>query len=1715
MTRLAVCCTLAVLGARTLFAAVDATWIGGASGNWTDGGNWSGGTYPNGKDDVARIVATAETTISLSSDIKLAELHVSGANVSVTGGRFLMDTSAASKEVIVDVGSEVLFTSVASFRGGTATTYKFVKTGGGELKVTTNGIGSGSAFDGIDVRGGILRIAWGNHTDGVKPNGKIHIASGAKIVIACQNCIENNVIVDIDEGGVFDQAGQSECMGGFTGKGLATNIWSNLTLGGGPHRFDGIMAGSAMIKAASSGLGIDTADHTRMIIGTRYTAANASILCDYSENAGRTICPIMFAADAGGVFDVKNASWRSEAPIVLEDEDGNPVTVRFLSDMSAKAMTGKGSYFKNNATTYTVTNDLLTIGGRLLTISPASGSQNYINIGDGNPAHDAVVTSMEGIDLSAGVTLIYKNVTNEDWGATEITGAGSVFIQSANSWTVPLSFGGTAGDIWWSQGVSEGSTLTIPGGRCTAWLNMNNVTNVTLRITGGDHDFRGRAKASRNRKYEQTGGIARFNPISSYDYDYTDNEIFYTLSGGEFYSFTSTTYCRGLGMDISGDAKAYLRVGDNYYGPHRISSDGESHSMVLRDNALLDVDKLNWVSGGTTEDYHTTFELLGGTLRVRDYVAVLSEGLASYPHFTGRFLFDGGWVETTQTSDQIWKLSPDYSNGAMTTGYVGRAGMKWRSKNGKLARYTYFKAPLVSGVEEGQTDGGLLKTGRGTLLTYGDSSYNGPTRVFGGALRSGYDQSSAGTSTPFGTGDVEIEDSVLALYSPSATQTLASGTGATFSYGGGSSLTFCGASSAAVTIGPADAAQDAALVRSGHGVLTIGSRDLAAPVLGTSHKVLVNGGMSNDPNTGLVAAPVFGAFAEGSSGWWQLQLLTYDATVGLKAATCVEGLGGGANSVARISSTPVTLTENAHVGALDLRYKNGKTGNGGLTIASGVTLTVGNGAGTYAPILFNNTNGGSSTPSQTLQGGTVDFGAAEGVLVFNLSYYYGWWRPAQISSVLAGSGGLTLAGIGETINFRSEVELSGVNTYTGGTWIESVGVKPMKNGVFSSGPITITGNAANGGGIWVCPESTMTQIDNPITVSGVGRYGDSRSNIGTFQEPDYGAIRTDRSLSVNGAVTLAGDTFVRTVGLSTIATYAGGIGGAGDLTVAGTGTTKFTHENGYKGRTIVEGVLEIAQGGTLGDGAVEVAEGGTLRFANTSAITVTNDISGVGRIVLAGAPVSFTGNVSFTGEIVEKNQAATGDDLVKDGDDTLFLGVKQVYSGDTLVMGGTLALGRAASDTVPFAEDVLVRLDATDRSTFTFNTEASSTNISEWVDADGRGLVYSNSTSEEQPFLNEGAINGRDAVFFHGNRSRLATTTTIDPKAVFAVTRMSNTPHPIGWGCAGLFGASGYDCGIRCDNGNDRNWQKDNWLKFGDVRQNGVNGTHWEWNIAYVDSFVMGGVDITAVPTAVGDYWHHATNKRGIRGDVGEVIVYGRTLDLDETAAVEAYLAKKWGIAITDSWTSAPEDVLPVGTDVTVAEGAVLDLCGATQTVRTVSGAGLVTNSAPTRALLRVTEDTAMTWDFGGDIALYVADGATLDLCGKAVVVAEVGGSGRIVNGTLVVSGEIQPGGVGAVGELVLSSAPFLDGATLVVDGDGTGACDRLVVEAPFSLAGLSLRVSDFSRVGAYISTIVTAQSLDGVFDADNIVNRKAWRVKYSDSSAALVHASGTTLIIR
>ena len=159
--------------------------------------------------------------------------------------------------------------------------------------------------------------------------------------------------------------------------------------------------------------------------------------------------------------------------------------------------------------------------------------------------------------------------------------------------------------------------------------------------------------------------------------------------------------------------------------------------------------------------------------------------------------------------------------------------------------------------------------------------------------------------------------------------------------------------------------------------------------------------------------------------------------------------------------------------------------------------------------------------------------------------------------------------------------------------------------------------------------------------------------------------------------------------------------------------------------------------------------------------------------------------------------------------------------------------------------------------------------------------------------------------------------------------------------------------------------------------------------------------------------------------------------------------------------------------------------------------------------------DGAITVSPGASV--FLPDGYVLDLGGQTLSVQSIGGSGIVRNGTLVVTGEIQPGGVQSVGTLTFERAPVVAGATLVIDGDGRGGYDRLVVEEAFDVTGLRIRPSRRTGFAPGAHRIVSCRSLAGQ-DAlvPDLPRHFAIRVPVSGDGIDLVREQlGTLLLIR
>lgn len=298
---------------------------------------------------------------------------------------------------------------------------------------------------------------------------------------------------------------------------------------------------------------------------------------------------------------------------------------------------------------------------------------------------------------------------------------------------------------------------------------------------------------------------------------------------------------------------------------------------------------------------------------------------------------------------------------------------------------------------------------------------------------------------------------------------------------------------------------------------------------------------------------------------------------------------------------------------------------------------------------------------------------------------------ARLNGVLSGTGGINQVGNGL-------LELTGVNTYTGGT-------------VMTSGTLVVSSDANLG-----AAAGTLT-FDGGI-LENTGAFTTARAV--TINAPG-GTFRTDANLQVSGSVTGAGHltkTGIAMLTLTGTGTYLGGttistgtlqvgnggtsgsitgdiiangvlafnrsdtllvegdISGTGSLEQRGTGMTILTGTNTHVGGTTIgAGTLQIGNGGISGSLIGNVSNGGVLAFDRSDAIAFGGIVSGAGNLEQRGAgTLTLTGANTYLGGTVldagtisvsaDANLGATSGALI--------------FNGGTLQNTAAFATGRSA-----------------------------------------------------------------------------------------------------------------------------------------------------------------------------------------------------------------------------------------------------------------------------------------------------------------------------------------------------------------------------------------------------------------------------------------------------
>ena len=553
--------------------------------------------------------------------------------------------------------------------------------------------------------------------------------------------------------------------------------------------------------------------------------------------------------------------------------------------------------------------------------------------------------------------------------------------------------------------------------------------------------------------------------------------------------------------------------------------------------------------------------------------------------------------------------------------------------------------------------GGITRTGAGWMRLSRPLTIAGAFRSMDGTLLvQKTDYMADGTTPLFGTGDFVLGNSILQF----ATD-LASGYSAKIGTGG--AFGYAGAATVRVRYSATDVPK----------TLSFGTlrRDAAASALFLWDQ-------TSDASFDESASKVFFATAPAALADGRVReplyvldrrknyaavrfvdFAKYDVEDGVRSfdAYC-DGFDDAEGKTVRIPRKQLTLSSNLTVAGLQVNgyagaYSYQDTGYN-LKIAKDVTLKV-DGGDAPGQIILNSSSDGWS-PS-VIRGGTIDFGAKEGLVVVN-GTANGEYHD-KIHSTITGTGGLSVVAPA-VFDIGYELELGVANTYAGGTRINGARVRPMVSGAFSTGDVYLGDGEIAGGGLLMAVEG----LDIPNNIHAAG-WGAPDRDGGLFSHTDmgYGAIIFSKSGRLSGSLDMYGPmrTWARA---GTRGEYAGKVTGdklwiwgkkgsnAGKIVLSNA-------QNSYtNGTWVYNSTLVLKDVATAGTGEI-MLDNGVLELENAEERTVSNPVRGVGTVRLAGR-----GSVHFA-EVAPQNSAGFTLDLTK-----------KVTTVDTLDGFGKITTGR-------------------------------------------------------------------------------------------------------------------------------------------------------------------------------------------------------------------------------------------------------------------------------------------------------------------------------------------------------------------------------------------------------------------------------------------------------
>jgi autotransporter-associated beta strand protein len=373
------------------------------------------------------------------------------------------------------------------------------------------------------------------------------------------------------------------------------------------------------------------------------------------------------------------------------------------------------------------------------------------------------------------------------------------------------------------------------------------------------------------------------------------------------------------------------------------------------------------------------------------------------------------------------------------------------------------------------------------------------------------------------------------------------------------------------------------------------------------------------------------------------------------------GAGGGAGT------WDTNTTANWWDGvSLNVVWPNSGTDNDAVFAGTAGIVTL-SPLGVTANDLTFNTNG------YTLQGGILTLNGTTPTITTDSAV------SASIKSVIAGSAGLTKAGLGTLV-------LSGENTYSGSTIISAGVLNVQRGAAMGTSSVSVTSGAA------LQIQGTFS-IGNTLTLNGTGV-----SNDGALRNIS-GASKYNGNLTLGSATRINSDSGILrimgtlntggnalTVGGAGQTSFWGAISGGGSLTADGTGMVNLGGTNTYGGGTnINSGIVFLSSGQPLGTSGTISFGGGTLQYSQNNTVDYSARFSTAAsqNIKIDTSSQAITFGTALT---------SVGGSLSVTGQGTLTLTKQNTYNGATTVTNNATLLAdlnAAAGDNVVSSSSAL------------------------------------------------------------------------------------------------------------------------------------------------------------------------------------------------------------------------------------------------------------------------------------------------------------------------------------------------------------------------------------------------------------------------------------------